>query len=149
MLPIFELVVLLMVFPVYYIIKRRLHSGLKIRILSSSGENNILLHSKIEFISSRHCVISSTYYFNTVLKRVNLAFRKPYFLQKIAKHCLMGYIFRQVKFIMQFDRVNSGMWDSHESLYQLFNMSHVLKQISMYSLAVNHFMHARSRIRAR
>ena len=53
-----------------YIIKRTLHSGLKIWILFSHGKNNILLtrcadrkllfcHSKIKFISSRHHVIPS------------------------------------------------------------------------------------------
>ena len=57
------------------IIKRKLHGGLKIWILFSSGKNNILLtrealmfvkycfyHSKIKFISSRRHVISSIYY---------------------------------------------------------------------------------------
>ena len=52
-----------------YIIKRTLHGGLKIWMLFSRGKNNVLLaalvrkilfcHSKIQFISSRHRVISS------------------------------------------------------------------------------------------
>ena len=57
-----------------YIIKRTLHSGLKIWILFSRGKNNIysltalvrkilFCHSKIKFISSRHRVISSIYFF--------------------------------------------------------------------------------------
>ena len=44
-----------------HIIKRTLHGGSKIWILSSCGKNNISCHSNIKFISSRHRVISSMY----------------------------------------------------------------------------------------
>ena len=55
------------------LVLRALHGGLKIWILSSRGENNILLfrkicfhHSKVESISSRHRVIFSIYYTSAI-----------------------------------------------------------------------------------
>ena len=49
-----------------YIIKRRLHGGLKIWILSSRGEY-CFHQSKIKFISSHRCVISSIYRVSLVI----------------------------------------------------------------------------------